>query len=179
MNKQQKLGQLRAALTAAGTALATWGVNDGNAWAPVVGLVIALVSATWGILHHKDPAKPGSLRWSLVRKAFNAAGAAAITYGWLNPEKVQGMEMLIAALGPLVASWFSWIDNSDKNDGDGYDEPDPPRRGDVGLWLMFIAVTSFLLMPGCTVTVTPDGSVSATIDDAPAAVRVIEVLSQK
>lgn len=177
MNKEQKLGQFRAALTAAGTVLATWGINDGNAWAPLTGLIIAVISATWGVLHHKDPARPGSLKWSLVRKAVNAAGAAAITYGWLNPEKVQGMEMLLAALGPLIAAWFSWIDNSEGDDGDGYEPPDPPKPN-INLLLLLLAVGCLLALPGCAFTIRPDGSATGTLD-APAAVRVIEVLSEK
>lgn len=111
MTKDQTLGQLRTALTALGTVLATWGINDGNAWAPVTGAILALISVTWGILHHKDTATPGTLKWSLVRKLVNILGSAGITYGFLNSEKVQGIEMLVAAAGPLLAAAFSWIDN--------------------------------------------------------------------
>ncbi len=181
MTKQQKLGTFRAVLTALGASLATWGISDGNQWAPVTGAILAVISATWGVLHHRDPATPSTIRWSLVRKAASAIGAALVTYGFLNPERVAGLEMLIASFGPLLALWFSKIDNSpgDDDDDDGFGEPDPPRRGDVGLWLIFLALTSFLLMPGCTVTVAPDGSVSATVDDAPAAVRVVEILTEK
>lgn len=141
MNKDQTLGQIRAALTAAGTVLATWGINDGNAWAPIVGVVVAAISLTWGLLHHKDPATQGSLKWSLVRKFANVAGSAAITYGLLNPEKVQGIEMMVATLGPLLASWFSWIDNSETDDSG--DE----SGGNTGLWLLMLFVV--LLLPGC------------------------------
>lgn len=143
MNKEQTLGQIRAALTAAGTVLATWGINDGNAWAPVTGVVIALISLTWGWLHHKDPVTPGSLKWSLVRKFANVAGSAAITYGMLNPEKVHGIEVLIATLGPLLASWFSWIDNSDDAPSDD-DEP----KAKTGLWLLLLCLP--FLLPGCS-----------------------------
>jgi len=139
MKKDQLLGQIRTALTALGTMLATWGVNDGNQWAPVTGLVIAILSATWGILHHRDPATPGKLSWSLVRKALNAAGAAAITYGYLNPEKVQGIEMLFAAMGPLAASMFSWIDNS----------ADDIPPGPDGLHILLLLGTLCFLLPGC------------------------------
>lgn len=141
MNKEQTLGQIRAALTAAGTVLATWGINDGNAWAPVAGVVVAAISLTWGLLHHKDPTTQGSLKWSLVRKFANVAGSAAITYGLLNPEKVQGIEMMMATLGPLLASWFSWIDNSDT------DDTDEGTGGKAGLWMLMIFVV--LLVPGC------------------------------
>lgn len=139
MKKNQLLGQIRTALTALGTMLATWGVNDGNQWAPIIGLVIAIISATWGILHHRDSATPGKLSWSLVRKALNAAGAAAITYGYLNPEKVQGIEMLVAAAGPLLASAFSWIDNS----------PDDNPPGSDGLHIMLMLGALCFLLPGC------------------------------
>ena len=113
MNKEQTLGQIRAALTALGTVLATWGVNDGNQWAPAVGIIVALISVTWGLLHHRSPATPGRLSWSLVRKTWNIIGTAALTYGYLNPEKVQGIEKLLAATGPLLAAVCSWIDNSE------------------------------------------------------------------
>ena len=141
MNKDQTLGQIRAALTAAGTVLATWGINDGNSWAPIVGVVVAAISLTWGLLHHKDSTTQGSLRWSLVRKFANVAGSAAVTYGLLNTEKVHGLEMLIASFGPLLASWFSWIDNSEA-DGD-----DNGTGGDAGLLLLLMC--SVLILPGC------------------------------
>lgn len=176
MTKQQKLGTFRAVLTALGASLATWGISDGNQWAPVTGAILAVISATWGVLHHRDPATPSTIRWSLVRKAANAIGAALVTYGFLNPERVVGLEILIASFGPLLALWFSQIDNS--SDDDDEEADDPPRRGDVGLWLIFLAA-SCLLLPGCTVTVNPDGGVSATIDDAPAAVRVVEIIADK
>lgn len=182
MTKQQKLGQLRALLTAAGTFIAAWGYNDpsGQDWQPIVGIFVAFVSITWGLLHHRDPDKSGTIKWSLVRKLANSAGSAAIGYGAVHPDKVANAEMFIAALGPLLAAWFSWIDNSPgTDDDDGYGEPDPPRKGDVALWLIFLAASCLIFLPGCTVTVAPDGTVSATIDDAPAAVRVIEVLSEK
>lgn len=111
MTKAQTLGQIRTALTALGTVLATWGITEGHAWAPIVGIIIALLSATWGLLHHKNATTPGTLKWSLVRKTVNILGSAGITYGFLNTEKVQGIEMLVAALGPLLAAAFSWIDN--------------------------------------------------------------------
>ena len=58
MNKDQALGQLRAFLTALGTILATWGISDGNQWAPIIGVIIAGYSLTWGLLHHRDPNTP-------------------------------------------------------------------------------------------------------------------------
>lgn len=113
MNREQTLGQIRAALTALGTVLATWGWNDGHQWAPAAGIIVALVSVTWGLLHHRSPETPGRLSWSLVRKSWNIIGTAALTYGYLNPEKFQGIEILLATTGPLLASVFSWIDNSE------------------------------------------------------------------
>ena len=98
MTKDQFLGQIRAILTAAGSALATWGLDDGNAWAPIVGIILALVSCTWGLLHHRDPATPGVVSWSAVRKLLNLIGSAAVTYGFLNPEKVGSIEAVAAAL---------------------------------------------------------------------------------
>ena len=50
MNKEQTLGQIRFFLTAAGAALATWGVDDGNSWAPLTGVALALISVLWGIV---------------------------------------------------------------------------------------------------------------------------------
>ena len=154
MNKDQTLGQIRAFLTAAGAALATWGINDGNAWVPVVGVLVAVISVTWGLLHHKDPATQGTLQWSLVRKLLNVAGSAAITYGILNPEKVQGLEMLAATLGPLLASMCSWIDNS----SDGDPDDGPPTH----LWIL--AGAAILFLPSCAgLTInasTPYGDVS-------------------
>lgn len=141
MNKDQTLGQIRAALTAAGTVLATWGINDGNAWAPTVGVIVAAISLTWGWAHHKDSSTPGNLKWSVLRKFVNVAGSACVTYGFLNPEKVQGIEVLIASLGPLAAAWFSWIDNSDDTGPDD----DPPAKS--GLWLLLLC--AILLLPGC------------------------------
>lgn len=126
MTKQQKLGALRALLTAIGASLATWGFDDGNSWAPATGALIAIISATWGVLHHKDPNVPSTIRWSLVRKAVNALGAAAATYGYLNPEKVAGIEMVVATLGPVLAIVFSCVDN--REDDDGFGEPSPPEK---------------------------------------------------
>jgi hypothetical protein len=143
MSKAQTLGLVGSTLTATGTVLATWGINDGHQWAPIVGIVLALVSLTWGLLHHKDPATPGTLKWSLVRKTINVAGSAAITYGFLNPERVQGIEVLAASLGPLLAAWFSWIDNETTAGDDG----DPGPDG-LHLLLALICLTA-LLLPSC------------------------------
>jgi len=141
MNKQQKLGQVRAFLTAAGASLATWGFNDGNAWAPIVGIILAAISGTWGLLHHKDPTTAGSLRWSLVRKFANVAGSACITYGFLNPERVQGIEVLIASAGPLLASWFSWIDNESMDDDE--------LNGGGGTNMLWIVGFASILLTSC------------------------------
>lgn len=138
MKKEQALGQLRAFLTALGTILATWGVNDGNQWAPVVGVIIAGYSLTWGLLHHKDPATPGRMSWSLFRKFINIAGSAALTYGVLNPERFSTIGPLVAALGPLLAARFSWIDNTD-------DDTTPPPA--VPVWLLIASLAC--LFPSC------------------------------
>jgi hypothetical protein len=139
MNKDQTLGQIRALLTASGSALATWGITDGNAWAPITGALLAIISATWGVLHHKDPARPGVIKWSLVRKAVNAIGTAAITYGLINPEKVDGAEMVLASLAPFAAMAFSWIDN-DSDDGD---------KGPDGINLLLLVSFLAFLIPSC------------------------------
>jgi len=102
--KDKWLSQLRAILTAAGSALTTWGLNDGNNWAPVAGVILALVSLLWGVAFHRDPANPGKIKWSLVRKFFNAAGTALVTYGVINPDKVDSVVALLAVLGPMLAS---------------------------------------------------------------------------
>jgi hypothetical protein len=120
--------------------LATWGISDGNQWAPVIGVLLALVSATWGILHHRNPATPGRLSWSLVRKLANVAGSAAVTYGLLNQDRVASVTVLIAAIGPLLAARYSWVDNSE--------DATPPFGGGTPLWLMMAAVCC-LLLPGC------------------------------
>jgi len=175
MTKNQKLGTFRAVLTALGASLATWGVNDGNQWAPVIGAILAIISATWGVLHHCDPSTPSTIRWSLVRKAANAIGSALVTYGALNPEKVAGLEMLIAAFGPLLALWFTQIDNSESA---GEEEDIDPLKPNINLLLFLLAAGCLLALPGCTFTFHPDGSATGTLD-APAAVRVIEVISSK
>lgn len=140
MNKDQFLGQFRALLTALGSALVVWGLSDptGNNWMPIVGVVMAAVSLGWGLLWHRDPSKPGRLSWSLFRKFINAAGAAAIAYGVVNPEKVHGVEMLVATLGPLLAAWFSWIDNS---------EAQSPPSG--GTSLLILGLVCCFLLGGC------------------------------
>lgn len=135
MNKEQALGQLRAALTASGTVLTTWGVSDGNLWAPVIGVLLAGYSFTWGLLHHKDPSTSGGVSWSLLRKLVNAVGTALVTYGVLNPERLDAIAVLIAALGPLLASRYSWIDNKLPND-------EPPSNPPAVLSLL-------LLLPLC------------------------------
>ena len=141
MNQQQFLGQLRAVLTAIGTMLATWGLSDGQQWTPVIGIVLALVSLTWGLLHHRDPATPGRLSWSLFRKTLNVCGSAAVAYGLLHPDKLSSMAAVAAALGPLLASWYSWVDNSTAGDPDD-DEP-PFHR--LPLLLLMAAATCLLL----------------------------------
>lgn len=138
MNKNQTLGQIRALLTAVGTVLTTWGVSDGNQWAPVVGVIIAGISLTWGWLHHKDPSTPSTLEWSLVRKFVNIAGSAAVTYGILNPDRVGAIATTVAALGPLLAASYSWIANSED------DHPGPPA---VPVWLLLAALAC--LLPSC------------------------------
>ncbi len=141
MKKEQYLGQIRALLTAAGSALATWGVTDGNAWAPIVGVILALVSVTWGVLHHKDPTTPGVIKWSLVRKAANAIGAAAVTYGLVSPEKVDGSLMVLATLAPFAAMAFSWIDNDSDDDDSG--------TGPDGIHVPMILIFMSLFFTSC------------------------------
>lgn len=115
MDTNPTLGQIRAILTALGAALTVWGLHDpsGQAWMPIVGILMAFLSLTWGILHHRDPRKPGRISWSLFRKFLNITGTAAVTYGVMHPERFTSLETLIAALGPILAASFSWIDNSE------------------------------------------------------------------
>lgn len=141
MTKDQFQGQLREVLAAAGTALATWGVSDGHQWDPVAGVIAALVSVTWGVLHHRDPDKPGRLRWSLVRKLANVTGAAVVTYGFVSPEKVDSLLAMLAVIGPMLALAFSFIDNDDGKGG----------RGGTSCWIFLLASLS-LLLPGCGTT---------------------------
>lgn len=142
MTKDQKLGQLRALLTALGSSLATWGFLDpaGGAWAPAVGILIAGFSMTWGILHHRDPKKPGRLSWSLVRKFLNIAGSAAATYGFTSPERAESLVAVLALLGPVFAWFFTIVDN---DEGPGAITGGPG----VGMILLLLAGTMFL--PSC------------------------------
>lgn len=145
MTKNQQLGQLRAVLLALGSALATWGFSDRNQWAPIVGIILAGWSLTWGLLHHKDPATPGTLSWSLVRKFANALGAAAVTYGWCHPDKVDSIMKILPLLGPILAGWFSWISNAPEEGDDG-----GPYDGPNGLAsLIAIGFLFFFLLPSC------------------------------
>jgi len=115
LTREQATGQLREVLTAVGAALTTWGISDGHGWAPVVGCASVLYATTWGVLHHKDPNKPGVLSWSLVRKAINVIGSAAITYGLTAEEDVASIATLAAVLGPVIAMRCSFISNTEDN----------------------------------------------------------------
>lgn len=165
MNKQQHLGLIRAFLTALGTSLATWGITDGHQWLPVIGIVLAFISLGWGWIWHRDPATPGKLKWSLVRKFINVCGTAAITYGIVNPERVVGIEMLVFTAGPLLAAWFSWIDNSPEDPADPDDKP--PFRN---LPIILLLAACIFLLPGCAglslSLQSPWGDAAATPDGA-------------
>lgn len=113
MKKEQILGQLRFLLTATGTALATWGFTDGHSWEPVIGIIMVLFSLTWGFLYHKKPGSSGKVYWSLVRKAVNIIGTALVTYGYVDTGKVESIDQIVAALGPILAGLFSFIGNGD------------------------------------------------------------------
>ena len=138
MKKEQALGQIRELLAALGAVLVTWGISDGNQWSPVIGVLIAAYSLTWGLLHHRDPATPGRMSWSLVRKFINVLGTALVTYGVLHPDRFNALVPLVAALGPLLAAHFSWVDN---NPEDGPQDPGPP------LWIFLLALIP--LLPSC------------------------------
>ncbi len=114
MKKEQMLGQLRAVLSALGSAIAVWGFTDpaGEDWQGAVGAILIAVSLVWGLVHHRDPGAPGRLSWSLLRKLVNVLGTMAVTYGFLHPEKVEVIGVIVASLGPLFASLWSWVDNS-------------------------------------------------------------------
>lgn len=107
MTKDQKLGQFRALLTTLAGVLVAWGLNDGHGWMPVVGVFLAIFSLVGGIRTHLDPNKPGGVAWSLIRKLLNAAGAAAVTYGFTSPEQAESAAHLVGALGPVLAGFFS------------------------------------------------------------------------
>jgi hypothetical protein len=143
MTKDQLKGQFRAVLLALGTMLATLGFSDGNNWMPVVGIILAGWSLTWGLLHHKDPANPGTLSWSLLRKFVNAIGSAALAYGYKHPEQINAIMAFVAALGPLAAAHFSWISN--KPDDEETDQ------GPDGMSIPIIAIgfICFFLLPSC------------------------------
>lgn len=127
MNKSQYLGILRAFLTSLGAVLVTFGVTDGHAFLPIVGIVLSLVSLGWGVLWHRDPHKPGKIQWSLIRKFCNAVTSALATYGFLHPGQVSGVMMLVATLGPLLAVHLSFIDNSPEQPEEDSDDL-PPQR---------------------------------------------------
>jgi hypothetical protein len=139
MKKEQALGQIRTFLTAAGTVLATWGISDGNGWAPVTGVIVALISLLWGIAFHRDPNNPGKLKWSLLRKFINVAGSAAVTYSFVSQDRVDAMMALVAALGPLAAATFSWVSNDDGR----------PAGSRLPV-ILFLAALSVLLFPSCS-----------------------------
>lgn len=171
MTKSQHLGVLRAVLTSLGAVLATYGIQDGNAWLPVIGVILTGFSLGWGVIWHKDPAKPGKLKWSLLRKFSNAVLSACATYGWMHPDQASGVLMLVSNLGPLIAMYASWIDNGPEDPEDLDDEP--PSFGGPLKILLLLAACSFLL-PGCTgltlslqspwgdATATPDGAFTIT-----------------
>jgi hypothetical protein len=135
MTKSQKLGLLRGLLTSIGAAMATYGINDGQQFLPVIGFILAGVSLGWGVLWHRDPAKPGKIKWSLVRKFANAGLTACATYGWMHPDQASGILMLIANLGPVIAMYASWIDNSPEDPDDDLDDT-PPFRS-IAWFLVF------------------------------------------
>ncbi len=155
MNKNQSLGALRAFLTALGTMLATWGFSDGHNFTPIIGVILTGFSLSWGVFHHKDPSTPGKMSWSLFRKFINVLCSAAATYGFLHPDKVSAIAPFLAALGPILAARFSWIDNSDPQPEGQEDEPPP---FDMPILLLLAALTIFL--PSCGLNVqarTPYG----------------------
>lgn len=151
MTKDQKLGQFRALLTTLAGVLIAWGFTDEHGWMPVIGVLLALFSLIGGIRTHLDKTKPGGIAWSLVRKVANAAGAAAVTYGFTSPEQSESMSHLIGAAGPILAGFFSWIDNDQGDFG-------PPGVGPgVGMILMLLA--GVFLLPSCGITFTEDGCI--------------------
>lgn len=159
MTKEQKLASLRAVMTSAGAMLATWGFTDpaSGAWMPVVGIVIAAVSAGWGVVFHRDPDNPGKLRWSLVRKLANATGTALVTYGFVSDGKAESMMDFIGTIGPFLAMFFAWIDNDD----------DPTGLGDFGgMGPAIILFLATMLLSGCVVGVDEQGNYSAKSDPA-------------
>jgi len=150
-NKDKAMGQLRAALTATGSALATWGVTDGNEWAPVVGVILALVSVLWGVAFYRKKDEKMTVRYSLIRKLVNAVGVALITYEVTSPEQIDKILVLVGALGPIIASSFSWVVNSE---GD--------TTGGTGKYLpglLLVAGALVTLFPSCGLRMTPDGCV--------------------
>jgi hypothetical protein len=150
MTSNQKSGQIRAMLTALSGVLVAWGISDGHGWMPIIGMMLATVSLLGGILAHRGGSAPGGVAWSLVRKTINATGAALVTYGITSPEQAESVYLFTGALGPLLASAFSWIDN---------DEPGAPPFGGFGMIFLLLAATLFL--PSCTIPV----ALSASYDD--------------
>ena len=162
MKKEQTLGALRAFLTTLGSALATWGLADpaGGAWAPVTGLILAAASLVWGTWFHRDPATPGRLRWSLVRKLGNALFTALVTYGVTSSETAATADLLLANLGPLlVAMGFSVADNQAPS-GNGGGKGSPPGSSGGGATLLLLALAALLatgLLTGCSATIDENG----------------------
>jgi hypothetical protein len=150
MTNDQKLGQLRALFTTLAGVLVAWGVNDGHNWMPIVGVLLAVTSLAGGIRAHLDPAKPGKLAWSLIRKALNAGGAAAVTYGALSADQAANLALFLGALGPILASVFSWIDNDDGSHLD---------FGGPGLPMILLLLAAVMFLPSCGITITEDGCI--------------------
>lgn len=143
MNKDQHLGLLRAALLAFGAGLATFGVCDNIQWQAILGCIMALISMGWGLWWHRDPNTPGMLKWSLVRKLVNGLGSVAAVYGYKHPEKIAAITQFVAAIGPLLAAYFSWISNA----------PEDEEKEDDGMNVPLIAIgfLFFFLLPSCGV----------------------------
>jgi hypothetical protein len=107
----QTLGAVRAILTALGGALAAWGFLAEPLWAPIPGIVLALISVLWGVMIHRDPNKPGKIKWSLVRKLFNATGAGLVVWGVASSDQIDSLMVLLGSLGPLIATSSSIVTN--------------------------------------------------------------------
>lgn len=161
MTKSQHLGLLRGILTSIGAALATYGINDGQQFLPVIGFILAGVSLGWGVFWHRDPAKPGKIHWSLVRKFANAGLTAVATYGWMKPEQASDILMVIANLGPFIAMYASWIDNSPEDPDDDLDDA-PPFRG-IAWFVIFGFALSGSQIRAATYNVSWDPHADATV----------------
>lgn len=117
------------------------GINDGHDWEPVIGALLGSVSLGTGIIAHWNSGK--AIAFSAFRKFINAVGSGLVTYGVINPDARESTNMIVMALGPVLAGAWSWLDNDNDEDGK------PPSGAVRVLPFMLAASIAILAMPSC------------------------------